>query len=316
MSKRKTSADWRRDFINFINDLAGVGWRERLGLLHADVYAAHECGDLTHQDVKLVEAAIVRRRARQDEAITRRVTVAGHATKLVEKLGAKLSGATKPKGERTLEDLRAREERLERRRYLRDAAKIPGIVKKHYTTAMCAVLEVIRREADTTGTCELAVGTIAARAGCSERLVQSTTRRAKRFGHITVVYGVRAVNRISILSKAILNWNAKGSSATQKKEFKNQDLKIPDKGANSCRSERVEPQRSPPAAVLKLDGAKVAKTSNPRSEPSSAKSEPSAVQMQHDSSFIENLDAIWRRTGVSLHARYGLEPPGLSPQPG
>jgi hypothetical protein len=309
MSKRKTSADWRRDFINAINGLAGVGWREQLGLLHANVYAAHECGDLTHQDVKLVEAAIVRRRARQDEAITRRVTVAGHALKLVNKL----RGATRPKGERSLDDLRAREERLERRRYLRDGAKIPGIVKKHYTTGMCAVLEVIRREADTTGTCEIAVGTIAARAQCSERLVQSTTRRAKRLGHIAVVYGLRCVNRISILSKAILNWNAKGSPSTEKKEHKNQNLKIPAKGANSCRSLEPEPQRSPPAAISKPEGGSVAQTSTARPEPTSAKSEPTAAQMQHDKSFIENLDAIYRRTKVSLHARYGLEPPCPSP---
>ena len=231
MVTRKSSADWRREFIIIINELAGDLWRDRLVRLHADAYAVLECGEMTQKDMALVEAAIVRRKARQDAALTRKVTIASHAADLVDKIGEMLGGhggnatasapasrlsssQTRTRGP-SLEDPRVREVRLERRRYLRDASKIPGIVKKNYTTGAVAVLEVIRREAETTGACELAVGTIAARAQCSERLVQSTTRRAKRLGHIAVVYGLRTVNRISILSKAILNWNAKGLSTTQ-----------------------------------------------------------------------------------------------------
>lgn len=251
-----TSALLRDRLLRAIGRIAGPDWRRALDALNADAIQAYGAGALLDADAEPVFAAVQDRRDRMAAAAglhraKARTGEAGEGRGVVTPLGAlafdRLAGL---RPERTDEpaprgpEARAPRPRLthderetasRRRSYLGHRLTWPATIKQDFHPAELAVIAVIVREIRAHETCALPLGTIAARARCCRRTVQTAIRWAAHRGYLAIEERAKAPHVIRIASAAIRQWVAGIRSPEVEKSKERENLKVPAKVAAGSR---------------------------------------------------------------------------------
>ena len=143
-------------------------------------------------------------------------TAPGHATQVGRVNGRVLSRFAPRQRQRSPDRKASRD----RRRMLGGSSALPDNLRHHYTEGQRAVLCVIALEFKLHGVCDLAIDSIAARAGVGRTTVQTTEHEARRLGHITIIErprrgGKNLTNLVRICSLTWLTWVKRGPSAAR-----------------------------------------------------------------------------------------------------
>ncbi|MFE1599448.1 hypothetical protein [Methylobacterium sp. ID0610] len=251
--------------------IQGRGWLVCLDELNAHAIQAYGAGQLLDEHADQVFQAIQSRKERMaaSTAAHRSRNRAGGVKGCVTPLGAfaydtlatmraspSSSPQTEPRGDRPTEPpgtvsvpsvprkrrLRvSHEERLQhqaqtRRRYYNGhRPPWPGTVKQDFHPAELSAIGIIFRDIQEHDVCDLALGTIAARARCCRRTVQSAIRWAAHRGHLSIEERVKDTHRIRLASDAIRAWLARVRPLGSGNRKETDDLNVPDKVAAAPR---------------------------------------------------------------------------------
>lgn len=104
---------------------------------------------------------------------------------------------------------------IERRRRLACSGPMPPSMAARFTTGQLAVLRIVADEVAEHGSCTLCLDAIAARAGVSRRLAQTTVRLAEGDGLLIVVERPRRGDRndtniVKVISREWVSWIVRG----------------------------------------------------------------------------------------------------------
>ncbi|TNC10090.1 hypothetical protein FF100_24595 [Methylobacterium terricola] len=256
MTTPAASALLRDRLLAAIEGIAGPDWRRRLDALNADAIQAYGSGALHDSEAERVFQAVQDRRDRMAAAagLHRAKARAGQG-RGVTPLGAfafdRLAAlrpveaearpvpspgdSATPRKRATLAERAERQAPARRRAYLGHRLPWPATIKQDFHPAELGVIGVIAREIRAHGTCELALGTIAARARCSRRTVQTAIRWAAHRGYLAIEERVKVTHVIRIASAAIHRWEAGPHAPDPEKLEKGEDLNVPAKVATGSR---------------------------------------------------------------------------------
>ncbi|MFH6786869.1 MULTISPECIES: hypothetical protein [Methylobacterium] len=252
MSTAATSALLRDRLLATIGRIAGPDWRPRLDALNADAIQAYGAGALHDQDAEQVFQAVQDRRDRMAAAAgLHRARERGRGgggplgAFAFDRLAALSPAEARPAPSRrdtatprpraTLAERAERQAPARRRAYLGHRLPWPATIKQDFHPAELGAIGVIAREIREHGACELALGTIAARARCCRRTVQTAIRWAAHRGYLAIEERAKGTHVIRIASVAIHLWEAGPRTSEPEKSKDKEDLTVPAKVATGSR---------------------------------------------------------------------------------
>ncbi len=323
MITHATSELLRDRLLLTIGRIQGADWNRQLDALNAQVIQAHGAGALLDAHAGAVFQAVQDRRDRMSAsaALHRSKERAGGAGRTITPLGAfafdrlaalapaepaidpsragRAAATEPPSAPRKVRPRATHEERAERqaairrRYYTGHRLPWPATIKQDFHPAELSAIGVIFREIRERDTCELALGTIAARAKCCRRTVQTAIRWAAHRGYLAIEERVKGTHVIRIASAAIRQWVSRIRSPEAGKSKDKEDLNVPDKVATGSRSSHSSTPGGPAGAMAQ--------------PPHRAASRPSEVGAAPDSggragegggppTRLEEMIASWRRS--------------------
>jgi hypothetical protein len=317
MITHATSGLLRDRLLLTIGRIQGADWNRQLDALNAQVIQAHGAGALLDDHADAVFQAVQDRRDRMvvSAALHRSKERAGGARGGVTPLGAfafdrlaalsPIEPATDPSGAsraaaaeqtaaprkfrpRVTHDERAERQAATRRRYYTGhRLPWPATIKQDFHPAELSAIGVIFREIRERDACELALGTIAARAKCCRRTVQTAIRWAAHRGYLAIEERVKGTHVIRIASAAIREWVSRIRSPEAKKTKDKEDLNVPDKVATGYRSSHPS-----------TPGGRAGATSQPSEVGSAPESGAHGGEGVDPPTRLDDRIASWRRSIV------------------
>lgn len=319
MTTPTASALLRDRLLTAIARITGPDWHRRLDALNADAIRAYGSGALHEPDAERVFRAVQDRRDRMAAAAGLHRAKAragqgrgqgnGHDTPLGAFAFDRLADLRPvvPRREdappraprpRTTHAERAERPPASRRRsYLGHRLPWPATIKQDFHPAELGAVGVIVREIRAHGTCELALGTIAARARCCRRTVQTAIRWAAHRGYLSIEERAKGTHVIRIASAALSEW-ADGRRPPEPEKSKQQEnLNGPAKVATGSRPAGACEAEGSPATNLPDDPAEA-------SGPTRREGAPTTP------SRLDAVIAAWR--GVLVARGETVETPGAA----
>ncbi|KMO11698.1 hypothetical protein [Methylobacterium platani] len=313
------SALLRDRLLQAVGRIAGPDWRRQLDTLNADAIQAYGSGGLLDADAEPVFQAVQERRDRMSAAANRHRAKSrtGQArtgegrgavspVSPVSPVGAlaldALAGlapgraplppdpapAQGPRAHRapvSHAERAARQTASRRRAYLGHRLPWPATIKQDFHPAELGAVAVIVREIAAHGSCALPLGTIAARARCCRRTVQTAIRWAAHRGYLAIEERAKGTHVIRIASEAIRQWLAGARVPEPEKSKDRERLEGPAKVATGCR-----------AASDRAGDEHPAETPEPEPAPVSVPDEPRPAQARQPArpSRLDAAIAAWR----------------------
>ena len=156
---------------------------------------------------------------------------------------------SEPRRRLTLAERATSQPATRRRYYTGHRLPWPAIVKQDFHPAELSVIGVIFREIHEHELCDLALGTIAARAKCCRHTVQTAIRWAAHRGYLAIEERVKGTHVIRIASDAIRTWLAASARSESKISQQEENLNVPAKVATGHRGQRTPEESAAPDPI-------------------------------------------------------------------